>query len=432
VGVPSMVRLMEAAHSRWGSVSFDVLFEGAIKTAENGFKVSKRLAALIDYDKKRLSSNAVAADYFMPNGNPLKAGEILRNPLYANTLKNIVRYSADSFYEGVLASDIVDAVTRHANAGVLSLGDMRSYNVIERTPLCSNYHIYTVCGMAPPSSGGVVINQAFSMLEPYKLSEMNAQNPQAWRLIGDAMRLAFADRGCYIADPEKQVIPLGKLLDRSYLKNRSLLLQGDKPLQNVRAGEFGVVAVEGRIFELPSTSHMSIMDSYGNALSMTSSIENAFGSRVMVGGFLLNNQLTDFAFNPEKDGRRVLNRVEGGKRPMSSMSPTIVLKEGRPVLITGSPGGSRIIGYVLQSLIASLDWGMSPQEVADMPRLVNRYDIYDVEDDAALDVLSNELESVGYEVKRKPLTSGMHIISVSEEVLLGGADPRREGIVIAE
>ncbi len=432
VGVPSMVRLMEAVHVRWGKESFASLFDDAIHYAESGFEVSKRLAALIAYDEERLRLSVATSDYFLPSGGALRAGQMLKNKPYADTLRKVAQGGAAAFYYGDMARDIVEAVRGHSNAGLLSVDDLHDYKVVERAPICGNYHNYTVCGMPPPSSGGIALIQALSMVEPYELSKMNAYSPRAWRLIADATRLAFADRAVHVADPDVEDVPADALIDGEYLKNRSLLLKHHVPLEDVSAGDFENNMSAGISVALPSTSHLSIVDSYGNALSMTSSIENAFGSRVMVGGFLLNNQLTDFAFDPVKNGKQVLNRVRGGKRPMSSMSPMIVLRDDRPYLVVGSPGGSRIIGYVLQSLVAMLDWGMTPQQAADMPRLVNRYGVYDIENVGEVNALSLALGAMGYDVKRQSLTSGLHAVMVGEGVLLGGADSRREGIAIGQ
>jgi gamma-glutamyltranspeptidase/glutathione hydrolase len=302
------------------------------------------------------------------------------------------------------------------------LQDLQRYRTVERKPVCQGYRGYQLCGVAPPSSGGVAIAQMMGMLSHYDMAALGAENPHSWRLIGDATRLAFADKGQYIADPDVVDVPVKALLDDDYIAARAALLQGNKALKSVEA-------LPSR--ELPSTSHLSIIDRYGNALSMTSSIENAFGSRIMVGGFLLNNQLTDFSFLPEREGVKLANRVEGGKRPMSSMAPVIALKEGKPSIITGSPGGSRIIGYVVQQLVALIDWGMNPQQAAAMPRLVNRFGVYDVEGVPKVARLSDGLQALGFEVMLGDMASGVHTIVIDDKGLYGGADPRREGVAIA-
>lgn len=289
--------------------------------------------------------------------------------------------------------------------------------------------------MGPPSSGALTVGQILGMLEPYDLAEMGPDSAQAWRLIGDASRLAFADRGRYMADSDFVPVPVQGLVSRNYMKTRSELLRGDDALPEVAPGkpefDHSLNWVDDAAIEFPSTSHISIVDRYGNALSMTTTIENAFGSRLMVRGFLLNNELTDFSFRSHEDGVPVANRVEPGKRPRSSMAPTIVLKDGEPVLIVGSPGGSRIIGYVVKAIIAHLDWKMDVQQAVSLPNMVNRFGVFDVEAGRVSPGLASDLAEMGYEVSQQPLVSGLHAISIGE-VLRGGADPRREGIALGE
>lgn len=287
--------------------------------------------------------------------------------------------------------------------------------------------------MGPPSSGALTVGQILGMLDRYNLSGLDPNSAEAWRLIGDASRLAFADRGRYMADTDFVPVPVEGLVAPGYLDDRAELLRGDDALPEVTAGspEFDHAALwaEDESIELPSTSHISIVDADGNALSMTSTIENGFGSRIFVRGFLLNNELTDFSFRTHTNGVPIANRVEPGKRPRSSMSPTIVLKDGTPVLVIGSPGGSRIIGYVVQSIIAHLDWGMDVQQAVAMPHLVNRFGTFDLEADTSAENLAEALGILGYEVSARALTSGLHAISLGDG-LLGAADPRREGIAV--
>jgi gamma-glutamyltranspeptidase/glutathione hydrolase len=274
-------------------------------------------------------------------------------------------------------------------------------------------------------------------LENFDLRSLGPYSPVAWRLIGDASRLAFADRARYMADSDFVFVPVKELLNKKYLAERGTLLEIDKALIDVRPGipsdNLANIYADDESIELPSTSHISIIDSYGNALAMTTTIENAFGSRLMTpGGFLLNNELTDFSFRTEKNGLPIANRVEPGKRPRSSMSPTIVLKDNKPILVIGSTGGSAIIGFVVQSIIAYIDWDMDIKEAIDFPHLINRFGAFDIEDDSQLDILANQLKDVGFVVNRRKMNSGTHAISVGETGFLGAADNRREGNVVGE
>ncbi|MCB1430310.1 MAG: gamma-glutamyltransferase, partial [Nitratireductor sp.] len=342
------------------------------------------------------------------------------------------------FYSGEIARDIVDTV-RNApgNPGRLSLADLANYKVVEREPVCVNYRAYDICGMGPPSSGALTVGQILKLAEPSDLKVLGPQNPESWRIIGDASRLAFADRGLYMADSDFVKMPKG-LLNAAYLAERAKLLAGPNALapEAVTAGEppfdHAMIYAPDQAIEFPSTSHFSIVDAEGNVLSMTTTIENGFGSRLMVRGFLLNNELTDFSFVPERDGKPVANRVEAGKRPRSSMAPTIVMKDGKPVMAVGSPGGSRIIGYVAKTIVAHLDWGMNAQEAVSLPHLVNRFGTYDVEKGTRAEALTPALTAMGYKVESTDLNSGLHVIILDKDGLEGGADPRREGLAVGK
>ncbi|MEM8629635.1 MAG: gamma-glutamyltransferase [Pseudomonadota bacterium] len=435
VGTPGTPALLEAAHDRWGLVRWGHLFDDAIFLAEDGFPVSPRLATLVAADADRLASFPATAAYFLPSGQPLTEGSRLTNPAYARTLRLIARDGAGVFYTGEIARGIVEAVEgATGNPGLLSLTDLAIYRVKERAPVCVPYNAHQVCGMGPPSSGALTVGQILGMLDRFDLGALGPESAEAWRLIGDASRLAFADRGRYMADSDFVPVPVKGLVAPDYLARRAALLSGPEALAAVAPGnpeyDHALNWADNVDISHPSTSHISIIDSYGNALSMTTTIENGFGSRVMApGGFLLNNELTDFSFASHADGLPIANRVEPGKRPRSSMAPTIVLKDGKPVLIVGSPGGSRIIGYVAKTIIAHLDWGMDVQAAIDMPHAVNRFGTFDLEDGTSAADLAMPLEAIGYEVNLRALTSGLHAISVGES-LLGGADPRREGIVL--
>ncbi|MEP0942981.1 MAG: gamma-glutamyltransferase [Rhizobiaceae bacterium] len=438
VGVPGTPALLADMHRRWGKLPWPQLLEPAIRQARFGFEVSPRLAGLIKSGSERLSQHEPTRDYFLPNGKPLQVGHLLRNPQYARTLQALADNGALAFYNGQIAKDIVDTIRGfEANPGVMNPGDLLSYRVVEREPVCAPYRAYSVCGMGPPSSGALTVGQILGLLQPYDLSTLGPNNPESWRLIGDASRLAFADRGRYMADSDFVKMPTKGLVKPSYLKTRSALLNGKNALQNIEAGEpewdeTRLPRADDESLELPSTTHFSIVDGAGNAVSMTSTIENGFGSRLMTNGFLLNNELTDFSFRDQRDGKPIANRVEPGKRPRSSMAPTIVLKDDKPVLVIGSPGGSRIIGYVAKTIIAHLDWGMDIQQAISSPHLVNRFGKFDVEAGTAAEDLTTGLKAMGYEVGARSLTSGLHGIAISPEGLQGGADPRREGIVLGQ
>ncbi|KIC17051.1 gamma-glutamyltransferase [Leisingera sp. ANG-DT] len=434
VGTPGTPALLEAAHRRWGRANWPSLFEPAIRLAEDGFAVSPRLAALVAGDAERLARAPAAAAYFLPEGEPIAEGATLLNPDYAATLRALAEGGAGAFYAGPIAAEIVRAVTTaEGNPGVLSATDLALYQVKERPAVCAAYRDFEACGMGPPSSGALTVGQILGMLGNYDLAELGAESAEAWRLIGDASRLAFADRGRYMADSDYVPVPTHGLVAADYLAGRAELLQGDDALPEVAPGspefDHALMLADDESIELPSTSHISIVDQYGNVLSMTTTIENAFGSRLMAAGFLLNNELTDFSFRTHADGVPIANRLEPGKRPRSSMAPTIVLKDGKPVLAIGSPGGSRIIGYVAKSIIAWADWGMDIQAALALPHLVNRFGTYDVEAGTSAEELSEALTDMGYEVNARDLTSGLHAIEIGDG-LKGAADPRREGIAL--
>ena len=435
VGTPGTPMLLQEAHRRWGRANWNTLFDDAIALADDGFSVSPRLAALVAHDAERLARFPTTAAYFIPDGTAIIEGDTLKNPNYANTLRAISAQGADAIYTGPIARDIVDTVQNATgNPGVLSMIDLAIYRVIERPAVCAPYRAHEVCGMGPPSSGALTVGQILGMLRDVDLRALGPENAESWRLIGDASRLAFADRGRYMADSDFVPMPTLGLLDAAYLADRATLLNRATALEAAAPGapqwDHAQLFADDQSIEFPSTSHISIVDSYGNALSMTTTIENGFGSRLMTsGGFLLNNELTDFSFRTHRDGVPIANRIEPGKRPRSSMAPTIVLRDGAPVLVIGSPGGSRIIGYVAQSIIAHLDWDMDVQQAVAMPHLVNRFGTYDIEENTPAADLESALTAKGFKVKLRGLNSGLHAISIGE-TLQGGADPRREGIAI--
>lgn len=439
VGVPGVPRLLETVHGRFGERPWPELLEPAAMLAENGFAVSGRLSAMIAGDAGRLDAEPAARAYFFDAaGAPLSPGALLRNPEYAATLRLVASKGADAFYEGPLAEAIVAAVRGHAtNPGLLSAEDLAAYAVKERDPVCAPYRGFEICGMGPPSSGAIAVGQILGMVEAFPLRGLGSDDPVAWRVIGDATRLAFADRERYVADADFVRMPAG-LLDRGYLAARSAQIRRPTalPPDAVTAGEppwdKAELRIDGLSAEIPSTSHVTIVDDRGNVAAMTTSVENAFGSRLMVAGFLLNNQLTDFSFAPSPGGSAVANRVEPGKRPRSSMSPTVVLKDGKPVYALGSPGGSQIIPYVAKTLVGLIDWDMDIQAAVSMPHLTNRFGTYDLEEGTAAVAMAADLEALGYKTAVRELNSGLHGIAVGPDGLTGGADPRREGVALGD
>ncbi len=435
VGTPGTPALLAEVHSRWGNRDWASLLQPGIELAEDGFTVSPRLAGLVAEDQERLASSGVTAAYFMPEGVPVAAGATLKNPSYAETLRAFAADGASVFYGGPIGKEIVATVQgATGNPGVLAEVDLAIYTVKERPAVCAPYRSFEVCGMGPPSSGAVAIGQILGTLEGYDLSA-GPQDATVRRLMGDAARLAFADRGRYLADTDYVPVPVRGLLDPAYLEERAALLESDAALAEVTAGnpdwDHTLLWADDESIELPSTSHISIVDAAGNVASMTTTIENGFGSRLMVGGFLLNNELTDFSFRSHAEGVPIANRIEPGKRPRSSMAPTIVLEDGKPVLAVGSPGGSRIIGYVTQAIVGVIDWGLDVQQAVMVPHAVNRFGAYDLEEGTAAVELTEPLTEMGFEVGARALTSGLHIIAIGDD-LRGGADPRREGIAFGK
>lgn len=438
VGTPGTVKLMWDTHQKLGKLDWKTLFEPAIELAISGFTVSPRLATLVDNDQEFLQRSPAAKAYFFNHdGSPIKAGQQLKNPDYAKTLQVISEQGAVAFYQGKIAQDIVNTVRNEtSNPGVLNLIDFTAYQVKEREPVCAPYRQYAICGMGPPSSGALALGQIMGVLSHYPISDMGKGNVQSWRLLGDASRLAFADRGKYMADSDYVPMPTQGLLDKKYLEKRAELLKGKDALAETSAGSppwshANNYALDEAI-ELPSTSHFSIVDKDRNVVSITTTIENGFGSRLMVGGFLLNNELTDFSFRSHVDGVPIANRIEPGKRPRSSMAPTIVMEGNKPYMAIGSPGGSQIIGYVAKTLVAHLDWGLNLQQAIDLPNMNNRFGAFEIEKDTTAEAWVPKLEKLGFKVQVKELNSGVQAIKLQGNSLVGAADPRREGKVIAQ
>lgn len=460
VGTPGIVKLLAAAHERHGKLPWADLFQPAIALAEKGFSISPRLHTLLEETPRLLESPSLRAYFFQADGTPKPAGTLLQNHAYAKTLQLLARDGEAAFYRGPLARAIVDAVQRDPNrSGALALGDLAAYKTIERAPLCMDYREYKLCGAAPPSSGATTVFAIMGMLQRFTPAARAPNTAEFAHLFAEASRLAFADRDTYVADPDFVAVPAAGLIAPDYLAARAKLIDPQRAAPMVSAGHPALPLqrappekAAARHYltaaspELISTSHLSIVDAAGNALSMTTTIESAFGSRILVDGFFLNNQLTDFSFTPRgTDGKRVANRIEPGKRPRSSMAPVIVFRAGKPVLLLGSPGGARIIDYVAKTLLYSLDNQMSPQTAIASPHIVAMNRDVELEQRSggefgttALDELKAALEKRGHNVKIAPQSSGLNAIWIEEKKriegkrLTGSSDPRREGAVGGE
>lgn len=434
IGVPGTLALMETVHARYGRLPWADLLQPAIDLAENGFPVSQRLGAAIAEAGGLAGFPAAQALYHHPDGTPLAEGETLRNPDFSQTLRLIAAQGSAPFYSGAIARDIVAATRTEINTGIMALSDLSDYEVIERPPVCMDYRVWEVCGMGPPSSGALTVGQILGILSHWDLAEMGS-GIETIHLTLEASKLAFADRDLYMADSDFVDMPEG-LLDPDYLATRAGLVDKAKAMTEAAPGappwDEAAFRAPGTPLPEHGTSHFVIVDSYGDMVSTTTTIEQGFGSHVVVDGFLLNNEQTDFSFTPGEDGKPVANRVEGGKRPRSSMSPTIVFRDGTPVLLIGSPGGSRIIPYVAQGLIGILDFGLDPQTAIDSPHVLNRNGPTDIEAGPEAEALAADLHARGHETTIRDLNSGLEAILITPDGLIGAADKRREGQVMGE
>lgn len=421
VGVPGAVALLELAHQEHGKLSWSSLFTTSIAAARTGFPVSSRLAAWLDQIKAFRDEPAARAIFYDADGSPKKTGDTVVNTALADTMQRVAERGGSVLREGPIAEEMVKRVHAHVRPGTLSLADLANYQVIKREALCGPYRIWTICGMGPPSSGGLAILQALAILEPFELSHDRPNDLRSLHLIAETSRLVFADRARYVADPAFVPVPVEKLLAPAYIAERRKLISLDHAMSRQAPVPPGYVE--------HGTSHMTIVDRQGNAVSFTTTIESPFGSLMMVGGFILNNELTDFSAVAERDGRPVANRVEPGKRPRSSMSPTFVLNKDRTLeLAVGSAGGQRIIGDTLQALIGMLDWGLSPQAALDLPRVINTNGITELEDKGDLPAQAERLRALGHEVQVRRHEGGLTAIRREGDGWGGGADPRRDGV----
>jgi gamma-glutamyltranspeptidase/glutathione hydrolase len=445
VGAPGVLRMLDLAHRQYGKLPWSVLFGPAIRLADEGFAVSPRLARLLQIER-HLKNDPVASAYFYDtNGKPWPAGHVLKNPELAQVFREIASGGADVFYKGQIARDIEAKVKNHgANPGGLTAADLGAYQAKVREAICTDYKTWTVCGMPPPSSGGIAIAQILGILEAREIGPYGPGNGMlnvdGVHLFSEAGRLAYADRGRYVADPDFVPLPgnsVKPLLDKKYLAGRAALIT-DRSMGTAKPGmpaELHLAWGMDTSPELQSTSHISIADAAGNVISMTASIEDAFGSRQMVHGFLLNNQLTDFSMDSADADGPIANRVQGGKRPRSAMAPTLVFEKGstRLVLSTGSPGGSAIINYVAKVLVGVMDWGLNVQQAISLPNFGSRNGPTELERGRTPDALVEQLRARGHDVRLMDQTSGLQGIMRmnirGEQIWFGGADPRREGVV---
>jgi gamma-glutamyltranspeptidase/glutathione hydrolase len=431
VGVPSLLKLLKKVHDEHGKLKWFELFVPAIDIAENGFEVSPRLKSLLD-ESKHIKNFNDTYSYFYETSDIDQVKSRIYNPVFAETLRNIAENGIDDFYEGKIAADIVDVVNNtEINPGYLTIEDLASYEVVSKDLLCMKYRKYKVCSIPMPSSGGVTILQTLGILENFDLSQMQPDSVESVHIISEALRLAYADRNKYTADDRFVYVPVKQMMSKKYLKQRSFLINIDSALIEVEPGKFTNLANYQQSLDYPSTTHMSIVDKDGNAVSFTSSIQYFFGSGLSTNGFLLNNQLTDFAFMPSVNGKKVANRAEAGKKPRSSMSPTIVFDENNQLfMVVGSPGGSRIISYVVRTLIAVLDFDVPINDAVAMPNFTKMNDKLELEKGTNIVKYKKLLKQKGHQIEVRDMTSGIHAIVIKDGMLYSGVDPRREGMAI--
>ena len=426
VGVPGALAMLELAHKEQGKLAWSELFQPAIRLARDGFAVPPRLAEWLQRMPSLGDDPGLRAIYFNADGSPKKLGERVVNPALAETMQQIADQGVKAFYEGAIAAEMVERVRSHVRPGTLSLADLAGYRPIKREPVCGPYRVWIVCGMPPPSSGGIVILQVLELIEPFDIWRDQPDSVRVLHLIAEASRLAFADRDRYIADPAFVPVPVAGLLSPAYIAERRILMSEDRSMGTVGPGLPPGYVERG-------TSHISIVDRWGNAVSFTTTIEASFGAQIMVRGFLLNNELTDFSALPEAGGKPVANRVEPGKRPRSSMSPTLILDRDRKLFAAlGSAGGSRIIGDTLQTVIGVLDWDLSMQAAIALPRIISANGPVELEAGTPLAAQADALRDLGHQVQVRPHDGGLSGVRRSGDGWEGGADPRRDGVAKGE
>ncbi len=432
VGVPGVLRMLELAHRRHGRLPWARLFAPAIRLAERGFEVSPRLHRLLERDRFLRADPNARALYYDADGEALGAGAVLVNRAYAATLRSIAAHGADALYTGPIAADIVRAV--HARGGDLAATDLEGYAALERDPVCGPYRSVRICGMGPPSAGAVTLLELLGVLERTAFDRAPPLSALAVHYFSEASRLAYADRARYIADPAFVRVPVQGLLDPVYLARRAGLI-GERSMGAAQPGQPALAPLAADVpdAEHHGTSHLSIVDRYGDAVAMTTTIENAFGARIMVRGFLLNNELTDFSFEPQARGLPAANRVEPGKRPRSTMAPTMVFeRDGGLRMLLGSPGGPAIVDYVAKTLVAVLDWGFDIQAAIAAPNFGSTNGPTLLERDSAVQDLDGALAKRDHVLNFARLTSGVQGIERVPGGWRGGADPRREGVALGD
>jgi gamma-glutamyltranspeptidase/glutathione hydrolase len=439
VGIPGVVGMLELAHQKYGKLPWARLFEPAIRIAENGFPIGPKLARTIAGAARMKNMPDIARMFFHPDGSPMKEGELLRNPELAQTFRAIAQGGAKAFYTGPIAQAVVNAV-QHApgkNQGGMTLADLAGFKARELPAVCGDYRIWHLCSMGPPSSGGVAIVQILGMLQRFPASDLKPNSLSETHLFTQASRLAYADRAKYLGDASVVAVPIVGLLNKDYIASRAALIDPAHDMGTAQAGNPAEKHAEYAPQISPEnygTSHMTIVDDSGEVIAMTTSVETTFGAEIMAGGFILNNTLTDFSFQPVRDGQPVANAPAPGKRPLSAMSPTIVFdRAGNFVLGIGSPGGPSIIEYVTQSLVAILDGGLSPQEAISLPRHLNTNSATTLEPSPWAQQMAPQLTAMGHTVRTAGGEgSGLHVIEKVPGGYLGGADPRRDGVVVGQ
>lgn len=458
VGTPGVLRALELAHKKTGHLPWARLFEPAIRLSEHGFAISPRLHSLIAADRFIPQSPEMAAYFLNADGTPKATGTLLKNPALAAVFKRIAEEGPDALYHGPIADEIARKVQGHRNAGSLSEADLAGYAAKERAPLCTDYKRWKICGMPPPSSGGIAIAQILGTLQALQARDPRLAiapmtplksaspaglepTPEAVHLIAEAGRLAFADRALYVADADFVPVPVAGLVAPDYLARRAALI-GERSLGIAQPGQPAGIQVAYAPDRSPlriSTSQVVAVDDQGGAVSMTTTVESAFGSHLMVQGFVLNNQMTDFSFIPEENGQPVANRVQPGKRPRSAMAPTLVFDRhsGELLATLGSPGGSQIIEYVSKSLVAMLDWQLDPQAAINLPNFGSRNGATELETGLFSPALKQALRDKGHALSEIEMTSGVQAIVRTQDAqgtvtLSGGADPRREGEALGD
>lgn len=438
VGVPGVIAMLEMAHDKYGKLPWARLFAPAIKLAQDGFAVGPKLARTIARVPRMRDMPDIRRTFYHGDGTPLKEGDILKEPVLAATLGAIAQGGAKAFYSGPIARQIVDAVHQAPrNQGGMTLKDLADYRAVERAPVCGDYRQWRLCSMGPPSSGGIAIVQILGMLQRFPSSQLQPGTLSEAHLFTQASRLAYADRAQYLADTDFVKVPVRGLLDKGYIAGRAALIDPGKDMGTARAGDPPQkhAAFSPQVSPvLHGTSHMTIVDRDGMVVSMTTSVESVFGAEIMAGGFLLNNTLTDFSRQPRIDGKLVANAPAPGKRPLSAMSPTIVFdKDGNFLLSVGSPGGPAIIDYVAQTLVAMLDGGLTPEQAIALPRQLNLNGPTRLEKAPSNEALVAGLKAMGHDVMvQNGEGSGLHGIEKVRGGYIGGADPRRDGVVIGD